>query len=83
MSNRKTKLALCQQLLGHKPLLLTMQGIKAILKQKLGIDPSVCPHCGSENIVTFIVSPNGGLTRKLIPDFVNRPPPKPILKKVA
>ncbi len=82
-SNRKTKLALCQSLLGHKPLLLTMQSIKAILKQKLGIDPALCPHCQSPNIVTFIVSPNGELTPKTIPDFVNRPPPKPILKKVA
>ena len=82
-SNRKTKLRECQQLLGHKPLLLTMQGIKAILKQKLGIDPAVCPHCKSPNIVTFIISPSGDLTPKIKLDFVNRPPPKPKLKKVA
>ena len=82
-SNRKTKLRKCQELLGHKPLLLTMEAIKAILKQKLGIDPAVCPHWGSENILTFIVSPNGDLTPKIIPDFVNRPPPTPMLKKVA
>lgn len=82
-SNRKTKLRKCQQLLGHKPLLLTMQAIKAMLKQKMGIDPAVCPHCGSENIVTFIVSPNGNLARKPRPDFVNRPPPPLLLKKVG
>lgn len=81
--NRKTKLALCQRLLGHKPLLLTMQAIKAVLKQKLGIDPAVCKHCSSDNIVTFIISPNGELTPKVIPDFVNRPPPKIDLKKVV
>jgi hypothetical protein len=83
MSNRKTKLALCQQLLGHKPLLLTMQAIKVILKQKLGIDPAACPHCGSSNIVTFILSPNGELTQKIKLDFVNRPPPTCPEKKVA
>ena len=85
--NRKTKLKKCQQLLKHKPLQLTMQAIKAILKQKLGIDPALCKHCGSDNIVTFIISPNGELTSKLKPDFVNRPPPelasKPKFKKVA
>lgn len=61
MSNRKTKLAPCQRLLGHKPLLLNLQAIKVILKQNLDIDPAACPHCGSSNIVIFIVSPNGAL----------------------
>jgi len=83
IANRKTKLAKCQQLLGHKPLLLTMRAIKAILKQKMGIDPARCPHCESLNIVTFIICPNGELIRKLKPDFVNRPPPKSEVKKVA
>jgi hypothetical protein len=83
IANRKTKLALCQRLLGHQPLLLTMQAIKVILKQKLGIDPATCPHCGSSNIVTFIVSPNGEWMRKIKPNFVNRPPPKYSEKKVA
>lgn len=55
-SNRKTKLAKCQQLLEHVPLQLTMKAIKAIVKQKLGIDPTVCSYCNSSNIVTEIVA---------------------------
>jgi len=54
-SNRKTKLAKCQQLLQHVPLQLTMKAIKAIVKQKLGIDPTVCSYCGSPDLVTEIL----------------------------
>lgn len=82
-SNRKTKLATCQRLLQHKPLLLTMQAIKALLKQKLGIEPAKCVHCGSQNIVTFILRPNGELYQKDIPCFTNRPPPNVKTKKAA
>jgi hypothetical protein len=53
--NRKTKLAKCQALLQHLPLLLTMKAIKAIVKQKLGIDPTVCTYCGSPDLVTEIL----------------------------
>ena len=54
-SNRKTKLAKCQGLLKHIPLQLTMKAIKAIVKQKLGIDPTVCSYCGSPDLVTEIL----------------------------
>jgi len=57
-SNRKTKLAKCQQLLQHVPLLLTMKAIKAIVKQKLGIDPTVCSDCGSSDLVTETLEAN-------------------------
>ncbi len=79
--NRKTKLAKCQELLGHKPLLLTMQLIRAVMKYKMQIDPGVCRACGSPNIVTYILSPSGDLARKTRIDFVNRPPPPPILQQ--
>lgn len=82
-TNRKSKLRLCQQLLGYKPLLLTMQLLKALLKQKLGIDPACCQHCGSDQIVHFVLSPNGERTIKPIPDFKNRPPPKNKITKAA
>ena len=55
-SNRKTKLAKCQQLLQHVPVQLTMKAIKAIVKQKLGIDPTVCSYCGSPDLVTEILA---------------------------
>jgi len=55
MTNRKRKLAKCQALLQHVPLVLTMKAIKALVKQKLGIDPSVCPACQSPNLVTEIL----------------------------
>ena len=55
-SNRKRKLAKCQALLQHVPLQLTMKAIKALVLQKLGIDPSVCPACQSPNLVTEILS---------------------------
>jgi len=55
ISNRKRKLAKCQALLQHVPLLLTMKAIKALVKQKLGIDPSVCTACQSPNLVTTIL----------------------------
>lgn len=55
-SNRKTRLAKCQQLLQHIPLQLTMKAIKAIVKQKLGIDPTVCSDCGSAELVTEILA---------------------------
>jgi len=54
-SNRKTKLAKCQELLRHVPLQLTMKAIKAIVKQKLGIDPTLCSYCGSPDLVTEIL----------------------------
>jgi len=64
-SNRKTKLTKCQALLEHIPLQLTMKAIKAIVKQKLGIDPTICTYCGSLELVTeileattFLVNPN-------------------------
>ncbi len=82
-TNRKTKLKKCQQLLKHKPLLLTMQGLKALLKQKLGIDPAVCVHCGSDQLSTYIISPNGNRSAKRLPSFVNRPPPKGQLAKAS
>ena len=56
MTNRKRKLAKCQALLQHIPLVLTMKAIKVLVKQKLGIDPSVCPACQSPNLVTEILS---------------------------
>jgi len=34
-----------------------MKAIKAIVKQKLGIDPTVCTYCGSPDLVTEIVEP--------------------------
>lgn len=54
-SNRKTKLAKCQQLLQHVPLQLTMKAIKAIVKLKLGIEPTICSYCGSPDLVTDIL----------------------------
>jgi hypothetical protein len=56
MTNRKTRLAQAQRLLHHKPLFLRMQAIKALVKEKLGIDPTVCSDCGSPNIVFFILT---------------------------
>lgn len=56
MANRKTKLAKCQALLQHVPLVLTMQMIKALVKQKMGIDPSLCPACQCANLVTTILA---------------------------
>jgi len=78
-ANRKTKLLKCQQLLQHVPLQLTMQMIKAIVKQKLGIDPTVCSYCGSPAIVTEIIAA-ASVGFKIIPQKTlkvnsNRPPP--------
>ena len=56
ISNRKRKLAKCQALLQHVPLQLKMKAIKALVLQKLGINPSVCPACQSPNLVTEILS---------------------------
>ena len=60
-----------------------MQAIKAILKQKLGIEPGECPHCGSDEISTFIIYPSGAAFPKPTFDFVNRPPPQNKLPNVA
>ena len=54
-ANRKTKLHRAQQLLGQQIIPLTMQAIKALLKQKMGIDPSICPACGSADLLTEII----------------------------
>ena len=79
-SNGKTKLAKCQQLLQHVPLQLTMKAIKAIVKQKLGIDPTACSYCGSPDLVTEVLEatpiiPNDFYLKNeiLMP---NRAPPK-------
>ena len=61
-SNRKTKLAKCQQLLEHVPLQLTIKAIKAIVKEKLGIDPTVCRYCGSPDLVTEVLTEKPILT---------------------
>ncbi len=55
VANRKTKLAKCQQLLQHIPFQLTMKAIKAIVKLKLGINPTVCSDCGSPDLVTEVL----------------------------
>jgi hypothetical protein len=44
--NRKTKLALCQNLLGYKPRPCVKLSWQQRLKQLTGIDPSLCPQCG-------------------------------------
>lgn len=79
-SNRKTKLAKCQALLQHVPLQLTMKAIKAIVKQKLGIDPTVCSGCGSADLVTEIVAPTlmmlGMIDQRSRENAMNKAPPE-------
>ena len=79
-ANRKTKLAKAQKLLNHVPIVLTMQIIKAIIHQKIGIDPTICRHCGSANIVTEILIPQTFKPQKVVvmasPTPQNRPPPQ-------
>lgn len=78
MTNRKTKLAMAQKLLQHRPLHLTMQAIKALVKEKFGIDPTICSDCGSTDLVVSILAAPSVFGRKqeLPPFFVQRPPPK-------
>ena len=79
-SNRKSKLAKCQQLLQHIPLQLTMKAIKAIVKQKLGIDPMICRDCSSLNLVTEILEATPILGKPIYYQngnlMPNRAPPK-------
>ena len=74
-SNRKRKLAKCQKLLGVQTIRLTMQAIKRLVLEKMGVRPKECPCCSSSDIVTYIVSPNGELTLKVVANLSNRAPP--------
>ena len=76
-TNRKTKLAKCQLLLGLIPLLLTMQTIKALVKLKFGIDPALCSYCGSSDILTSVIYPPAKPSRYQLMDRLAkiRPPP--------
>ena len=74
-SNRKRKLAKCQQLLGVSVIRMTMSVLRAVIMEKLGIQPDLCPCCGSSDIGTYIVSPKGNLTLKSIANLSNRAPP--------
>ena len=79
-SNRKRKLAQAQRLLNRVPLQLTLATIKMMVRLKLGIDPTLCQHCGSANIVTEIVVPQKLPNRRMTGfktriDLINRPPP--------
>ena len=78
MRNRKRKLVRCQELLNHVPLLQTMAMIKALVKEKMGIDPTVCGHCGSNDLVTFIIPSSSVFNRSTITRdrFLSRGPPK-------
>ena len=79
-SNRKTKLAKSQKLLGQEVSRLTMKVLKALILEKMGIRPGACPCCGSSDIKTYIVSPNGEWTLKPVASISNRAPPIPITK---
>lgn len=56
-TNRQTKLRQAQQLLGQQIIPLTMQVIKALVKQKIGIDPTRCEACGSIDLLVEIITP--------------------------
>ena len=74
-SNRKRKLAKCQQLLGITVIRMTMRALRAVIMEKMGIQPDLCPCCGSSDIRTYLVSPKGELTPKPIANLSNRAPP--------
>jgi len=82
-SNRIKKLQQTQKLLGQQVFRLSLKAIRALLLEQLGVDPKVCPHCSSPNIVTYILSPNGDQTIKLVPNLTNRAPPKQRLSKAS
>lgn len=81
-SNRKRKLAKCQALLGIEVTRQTMRVLKRLILEKLGIQPDVCPCCGSSDIRTYIVNPKGIRILKPVPSLSNRAPP-PSLSKVG
>ena len=79
-TNRKTKLRKAQKILKQVPITLTMKIIRVMVQQKLGIDPTICRHCGSANIVTQILIPQPFTLPKVVPQPLpiplSRPPPK-------
>lgn len=68
-----------QKLLNHVPLILTMKLIIAIIRNKIGVDPTICSFCGSPNIVTQIIvaksMPKAKVVPLAAPKAQNRPPP--------
>ncbi len=57
-----------------------MKAIKAIVKQKLGIDPTVCSYCRSPNLVTEMLEATSSLSDTIYLQNgnlrSNRAPPK-------
>lgn len=75
-ANRRTKLRKAQQLLGQQIVLLTMQMIKALVKQKIGIDPTVCGACGSGDLeVEILAARTAKRVRVSVLSIVGRSPP--------
>ena len=75
-TNRKTKLAICQQLLNVVLILVSVAQIQCFLFEKLGIDPTLCRFCGSPNRAVYNLIPDKILHQKIVnfPPFA-RPPP--------
>jgi len=74
-ANRKSKLQRAQQILGQQIIPLTMKLIKALVKQKIGIDPTVCAACGSVDLLVQILAPQGNRRPTTPSQKAERAPP--------